>query len=66
VEDLHNWMVRHLEDHPLFDRMSQEELEGDVGVEAMMEDTEEGKKVGRNNGKKLVACFRRKQDPEWE
>lgn len=65
VEDLHNWMARHLEDHPLFDRMTPEELEGDVCVETMMGDTEEGKKVTRNNGNKFVACFRRREDPEW-
>ncbi|KAF2667644.1 putative methyltransferase [Microthyrium microscopicum] len=47
------------------------EEEGDMGeeekmcVELMMEETEEGKKVTRNSGTKYVACFRRKEDPEW-
>jgi len=65
VEDLHNWMARHLEDHPLFERIGEEELEGDVCVEVMKSDTEEGKKVTRNKGQKWVACFRRRHDPEW-
>lgn len=25
VEDLHNWIVKHMEDHPLFERISAEE-----------------------------------------
>lgn len=65
VEDLHNWMARHLDDHPLFDRMTEEELAGDICVETMTNDTEEGKKVARNNGSKYIACFRRREDPEW-
>jgi len=65
VEDLHNWMARHFDDHPSFERISEEELEGDVCVDTMRTDTEEGKKVERNNGKKWVACFRRLEDPEW-
>ena len=65
VEDLHNWMARHFEEHELFERLGEEELRGDVGVETMMEGTEEGKKEGRNNGKKWVACFRRREDQEW-
>lgn len=66
VLDLHNWMVGHLEDSPMFVRMTEEELVGDVGVETMRNGTEEGKKVARNNGEKYVACFRRMEDPEWE
>lgn len=26
VKDLHEWMVMHLEEHPLFQRLTQEEL----------------------------------------
>ncbi|KAF8249315.1 subunit of a tRNA methyltransferase complex composed of Trm8p and Trm82p [Wilcoxina mikolae CBS 423.85] len=65
VEDLHNWMAHHFGENPLFDRMTEEELVDDVGVETMMNETEEGKKVGRNEGRKWVACFRRREDPEW-
>jgi tRNA (guanine-N7-)-methyltransferase len=65
VEDLHLWMVEHLAAHPSFDRVSDEEVEGDVCVAVMRTETEEGKKVERNGGTKHVAVFRRLPDPEW-
>jgi tRNA (guanine-N7-)-methyltransferase len=65
VEDLHEWMVRHLEAHPSFERISKEEQEADHCVEIMMMETEEGKKVERNKGQKFVALFRRLGDPPW-
>lgn len=65
VEDLHLWMVSHFEKHPGFERIPEEELEGDVCVEVMKTETEEGKKVTRNGGKKYIACFRRPEDPPW-
>lgn len=40
-----------------------EELE--VCVEAMLNDTEEGKKVSRVGGKKFIAVWRRREDPPW-
>ncbi|RPB12473.1 hypothetical protein P167DRAFT_565152 [Morchella conica CCBAS932] len=65
VEDLHKWMAKHFDDHPLFDRLAEEDLKDDVCVEVMRTDTEEGKKVERNNGSKFVACWKRREDPEW-
>lgn len=67
VKGLHEWMVLHLDEHPLFERMTDEELEGDVCVECVMMDTEEGKKVERNSGDKFLACYRRieRKDIEW-
>lgn len=49
----------------LFERVSDEELAKDECVRVMREETEEGKKVTRNNGPKFVAVFRRLPDPEW-
>ncbi|PGH02204.1 tRNA (guanine-N(7)-)-methyltransferase [Blastomyces parvus] len=49
----------------LFERVGDEELEQDPCVKVMMEETEEGKKVTRNKGKKFVAVWRRKEDPQW-
>ncbi|KAF3904374.1 hypothetical protein AA313_de0210322 [Arthrobotrys entomopaga] len=63
VEDLHLWMAKHLEEHPMFERLTEEEQETDVCVKIMRTDTEEGKKVERNKGSKWVACFRRREDP---
>lgn len=65
VEDLHNWMVSHFESHPSFERISEEEQEADECVAIMRTETEEGKKVERNKGKKFVALFRRSEDPPW-
>src|SRR4051812_10385282 len=66
VEDLHNWMVQHLDAHPLFERVSEAEQEADECVKIMKVETEEGKKVERNKGQKFVALFRRLEDPPWE
>jgi len=65
VEDLHNWMVQHFDAHPSFERVSDEEQEADECVRIMKVETEEGKKVERNNGQKFVALFRRLKDPPW-
>ncbi|KAF2431121.1 putative t-RNA methyltransferase [Tothia fuscella] len=67
VEDLHVWMRERFEGCSLFERVGEEELEaeGDECVRLMREETEEGKKVGRNGGRKWIACFRRGRDPEW-
>lgn len=65
VEDLHRWMVEHFEKHPSFTRVGEEEQEQDVCVGVMKTETEEGKKVTRNNGQKFVACFRRVEDLPW-
>ncbi|KAG5440819.1 hypothetical protein PCK2_000118, partial [Pneumocystis canis] len=62
VEDLHKWMVAHLDYHPLFQRLSQHELNQDHCVTIMTSETEEGKKVSRNNGEKFIACYRRLDD----
>jgi tRNA (guanine-N7-)-methyltransferase len=65
VENLHNWMVEHLESHPSFQRIAKDEEEGDECVQVMKIETEEGKKVERNKGQKFVACFRRLENPPW-
>ena len=65
VEDLHLWMVEHLEAHLSFERVDDHEVENDGCVEVMKTETEEGKKVERNGGTKYVAVFRRLEDPPW-
>lgn len=64
VEDLHNWMVEHLDEHPLFERLSKDWESQDKCVEIMTTETEEGKKVSRNNGSKYVACYKRLETPQ--
>lgn len=63
VEDLHNWMVLHLDEHPLFERLDKEWENEDKCVEIMYGSTEEGQKVARNNGSKFLACYKRLPNP---
>lgn len=63
VRDLYEWMVKHLDMHPLFDRISDEELKADPVSECVLKSTEEGKKVERNNGEKFMAAYRRLAHP---
>ncbi|CAG8612549.1 8597_t:CDS:2 [Ambispora leptoticha] len=63
VKDLHEWMVRHLNEHPLFQRIPDEETNKDPVVFHVSTSTEEGKKVERNNGEKFLACYVRVEDP---
>lgn len=65
VRDLHEWMVRHLTEFPLFERIPDDDssLQQDPCVDAVMYSTEEGRKVERNEGDKFFAAFRRLPDP---
>ncbi|KAK9873354.1 hypothetical protein WA026_022159 [Henosepilachna vigintioctopunctata] len=63
VKDLHEWMVKHFTEHPLFERLTEEELTADIIVEKLYASSEEGQKVTRNNGDKYIAVFRRIEDP---
>lgn len=71
VLDLHNWMVKHLDEHPLFKRLTDEDLKDDPCIPCVMKDTEEGIKViilssqvARNNGSKYLACYVRIAQPK--
>ncbi|KAG0000355.1 tRNA (guanine-N(7)-)-methyltransferase (tRNA(m7G46)-methyltransferase) [Entomortierella chlamydospora] len=64
VKDLHLWMVKHLDAHPLFARIPDEELVDDPAVEHVRNATEEGQKVERNKGDKYLACYRRITDED--
>ncbi|CCK68106.1 tRNA (guanine46-N7)-methyltransferase KNAG_0A04290 [Huiozyma naganishii CBS 8797] len=64
VEDLHHWMVKHLTEHPLFERLDGEWEAQDKCVSIMRNATEEGKKVERKRGDKFVACFKRLPSPQ--
>ncbi|XP_047348728.1 tRNA (guanine-N(7)-)-methyltransferase isoform X2 [Vespa velutina] len=63
VKDLHEWMVHHFEEHPLFESIPKEEWAKDPIVEKLYESTEEGQKVTRNRGDKFLAIFKRIADP---
>lgn len=59
VKELHEWHVLKCDAHPLFRRMSEDELKDDPCVPAMTVETEEGKKVERNGGEKHYAVYER-------
>ncbi|KND00642.1 tRNA (guanine-N(7)-)-methyltransferase [Spizellomyces punctatus DAOM BR117] len=69
VRDLHEWMVKHLDEHPLFERIPDDDLVDDPCVPCVMKETEEGKKVERNQGDKFLAVYRRVEvdlNMEWK
>lgn len=63
VLDLHHWMTQHLDAHPLFRRLTDEEMKDDICVEQIHITTEEGKKVARNQGDKFPAVYERLPSP---
>ncbi|KAJ2615754.1 tRNA (guanine-N(7)-)-methyltransferase (tRNA(m7G46)-methyltransferase) [Coemansia sp. RSA 1365] len=63
VKDLFDWNQKYLDAFPLFERISDAELESDPAVPCVVNSTEEGKKVARNKGSKHLACYRRIEDP---
>lgn len=71
VEELHLWMVKHFQGDEagdiseLWERVGHEELDQDPCVNVMSRETEEGKKVTRNGGRKYIAVFRRRENPKW-
>ncbi|XP_072847183.1 tRNA (guanine-N(7)-)-methyltransferase isoform X2 [Pogona vitticeps] len=62
VEEVHKWMVKHFQEHPLFEQVPLKELADDPVVDLLGTSTEEGKKVQRNGGKIFPAVFRRISD----
>lgn len=59
VLEVHDWMVKHFTEHPLFKRVENSELKDDLCYKAIFISTEEGKKVTRNKGEMFPAVFRR-------
>ncbi|XP_066440489.1 tRNA (guanine-N(7)-)-methyltransferase [Eleutherodactylus coqui] len=57
VEEVHYWMVTHFTEHPLFERVTKEQLADDIIIEKLGTSTEEGKKVQRNKGQNFLAVF---------
>ena len=60
VKELHDWHVQKCTAHPCFERIDAKVMESDPAVQAMIIETEEGKKVARNNGSKYYAVFKKR------
>lgn len=63
VHDLFLWMTKCFDEHPLFRRLSYEEMDADICTEQIHITTEEGKKVARNSGDKFAAVYERIPSP---
>ncbi|KAH8329836.1 hypothetical protein KR067_002794, partial [Drosophila pandora] len=59
VEDLHQWIVQHMEEHPLYERLKKEDEQSDPITPKLYQSSEEGAKVVRNKGDHFLAIFRR-------
>ena len=63
-KELHEWMRHHIDEHPCFAALSDEEVAADPCVRVMNEATEEARKVERNGGRKFFSVHRRLPDEE--
>lgn len=63
VEELFDWEVKHLEAHPLLERVPDAELQTDRSAALIWTATEESKKVARSGGAMWRAAFVRVRDP---
>ncbi|KAL3155083.1 hypothetical protein ABBQ38_011146 [Trebouxia sp. C0009 RCD-2024] len=64
VPELGEWMQAKLDAHPLFERMSDAELNSDSAANLLISASEEAQKVARNEGKTFRNVYRRVRDPE--
>ncbi len=60
VKDLYDWEAEHLEMHPLFERVSDEETQADPCIRFMREGTDEAKKVIKNEGSMWHGVYRKR------
>lgn len=65
VKDLGDWMREKMSAHPMFERVSDEELAADPANKLLTTSSEEGQKVARNAGNTYIAVFRRLEAPKW-
>ncbi|MBA0829710.1 hypothetical protein Goarm_014295, partial [Gossypium armourianum] len=59
VEELGEWMKSCLQNHLMFEPLSETELDADPVVKLLSTATEEGQKVARNGGQTFQAVYRR-------
>lgn len=57
VLELHEWNDLHMSQNKQFRKLTNEELEQDICVKLIRDETEEGKKVARNGGSKYTAVY---------
>ena len=60
VPDLHKWQKQRLDDHTLFEALTEEEMAADPVATWIETETEESQKVKRNGGQVWKAAYRRR------
>jgi len=60
VKELYDWEVEHLEMHPLFEKVPEDEVKTDPCIEFMTKGTDEAKKVIRNEGSMWYSVYRKR------
>ncbi len=60
VEELGNWMQKHLNEHPLFERVSDEELADDPLIPFIQNSSEDGQRTTKQGLGKYQAVYRKK------
>ena len=56
VISMHEWIVESFEGHPLFERLTDQELAADPLIEHLYETTEEGQKVRSQKRREASSC----------
>lgn len=64
VQELGEWMRSKLDAHPLFQRISDEELDNDPAANLLTSASEEAQKVARNEGKTFRSVYRTIRDED--
>ncbi|KAF9660604.1 hypothetical protein SADUNF_Sadunf18G0002900 [Salix dunnii] len=59
VEELGEWMKTCLDNHPMFEALTEQELQANPAVKLLSTATEEGQKVAWNGGQTFQAVYRR-------
>ncbi len=59
VKDLYEWEKEHCNSHPLFELITESEIQEDISAQLALTSSEESKKVDREGGEKYIAVFRR-------
>eukprot|EP00483_Globobulimina_turgida_P012144 UN12166 len=62
-KDLYDWTLDQFSKHPLFERLSDNELKNDIIVDLITNKTDEAQRVTKNNGQKYICVYRRKCIP---
>lgn len=60
VKELGEWMQKHLDESPLFERMSDEELKDDILIPYIQNASEDGQRTSDQNKSKYMAIYRKK------